>query len=239
MTAVTFWKWKPAPNLRLATPATITHAPSCSVNNDVTRRRRQAPSPSLGAKPHMRYAMRNWQMTFMLGAGVLAVTLPMACLRETDDMAHGAAPTAVAAPHKHVHSSEALSGNETLVQPQSQSVPEPLSTAQDDLYRSYVALFSADSGERAAALDRVAARPDRNYPQETINRLLEMSADADADVAERATRALTEQIGRRVIQEARTPPTAQAREASRPAAGVDSGAGGGDRFGMLSDQPDP
>ena len=207
-----------------------------------------APSPSLGAEPHMRYAMRNWQMTFMLGAGVLAVTLPMACLRETDDMAHGAAPTAVAAPHKHVHSSEALSGNETLVQPQSQSVPEPLSTAQDDLYRSYVALFSADSGERAAALDRVAARPDRYYPQETINRLLEMSADADADVAERATRALTELIGRRVIQEDRTPPTALAWEASRtaggvtenaPAAGLDSGAGGGDRFGMLSDQPDP
>src|SRR3569623_2052192 len=207
-----------------------------------------APSPSLGADPHMRYAMRNWQMTFMLGAGVLAVTLPMACLRETDDMAHGAAPTAVAAPHKHVHSSEALSGNETRVQPQSQSVPEPLSTAQDDLYRSYVALFSADPGERAAALDRVAARPDRYYPQETyMDRLLEMSADAEADVSERATRARTELIGRRVIEEDRIPPTALAWVASRtagvtesaPVAGLDSEAGGGDRFGMLSDQPDP
>src|SRR3569623_1954268 len=207
-----------------------------------------APSPSLDSEPHMRYVMRNWQMNFMLGAGVLAVTLPLVCLRGTDEVANGAATMAVAVPHKHVDSSVALSGNETLVQPQSQSVPEPLSTAQDDLYRSYVALFSADPGERAAALDRVAARPDRYYPQETfMDRLLEMSADADADVAERATRALTELIGRRVIEEDRIPPTALAWEASRsagvtesaPVAGLDSEAGGGDRFGMLSDQPDP
>lgn len=208
-----------------------------------------APSPGRVSEPHMRYAMRNWQMNFLLGAGVLAVTLPLVCLRGTDDVAHGAAPTAVAAPQKHVDSRVALSGNETLVQPQSQSVPELLSTAQDDLHRSYVALFSADSGERATALDRVAARPDRYYPQEAfINRLLEMSADADANVAERATRALTELIGRRVIEEDGTLPTALAWEASRTAGGVteneptarlDIEIGGGDQFRMLSDQPDP
>src|SRR3569623_636275 len=50
MTAVSFWKWKPAPSLRLATPATITPAPSCSVNNDATRRRRHGAVSELGCR---------------------------------------------------------------------------------------------------------------------------------------------------------------------------------------------
>src|SRR3569623_2449358 len=48
MTAVTFKKCKPALSLRLATPATITPAPSCSVNNDATRRRRHGAVSELG-----------------------------------------------------------------------------------------------------------------------------------------------------------------------------------------------
>lgn len=190
--------------------------------------------------------MRNWQMNLMLGAGLLAVALPLVWSRGTDDVGHGAATTAVAAPQRHADSGAAPPRDETLAQPP--AAPEA-PAARDDLYRGYLALFSADSGERAAALDRVAARPDRYYSQEAFtSRLLEMSADADADVAERATRVLTELIGRRVIEEDRTPPPVLAWEASRTAGGVteneppgsfDSEAGGSERFRMLSDQPDP
>lgn len=94
---------------------------------------------------------------------------------------------------------------------------EPVAISpRDENYQLYIALFSADPGQRRAVLDVIAQKPEQFQDQESLSqRLAEMSLDDDNELAEQAARVLSHLLAWQISQQDGRLPTVEAWEAAR------------------------